>query len=176
MQQFVSSEGRIKVIREDITKISCDAIVNAANNSLLGGGGVDGAIHRAAGKDLLNECKALKGCPTGEARLTSGHRLPARYIIHTVGPIWNGGHRDEHQLLASSYKNSLKLARDNNISSIAFPAISTGIYHFPHEQAANIALTEIKRFIADNNEPHEVIFVLYSDEMYRLYLNLLKDE
>ncbi len=173
MQQSDKPGERIRLVRGDITKIACDAIVNAANSSLLGGGGVDGAIHRVAGPGLLQECKTLKGCPTGEAKITSGYNLPSKYVIHTVGPIWKGGHKNEHKLLADSYRNSLSLARDNKVTSLAFSAISTGVYHFPPEQAANIAIKEVRRFIDKNIEPHEVIFVLFTDELYNLYLNLL---
>ncbi len=176
MQQSDNSDKRIRLVKGDITKIACDAIVNAANNSLLGGAGVDGAIHRVAGPALLQECKTLEGCPTGEAKITSGYNLPSKYVIHTVGPIWRGGHKNEHELLAKSYRNSLLKASENKFTSVAFPAISTGAYHFPVDQATNIAINEVKRFIAKNSEPHEVIFVLFTDELYNLYLNLLADE
>lgn len=176
MQSYDKSGSRIRLFKGDITKISCDAIVNAANNSLLGGGGVDGAIHRVAGPALLEECRTLKGCQTGEAKITSGYKLSSKYVIHTAGPIWKGGHKDEHELLAKSYRNSLLLARDKKLASVAFPAISTGAYHFPIDQATNIAITEVKRFIEKYSEPHEVIFVLFTDELYNLYLNLLANE
>lgn len=176
MQQSDSILNRIRILRGDITEIYCDAIVNAANNSLLGGGGVDGAIHRAAGPGLLEECRALKGCPTGEARITSAYMLPSKYVIHTVGPVWKGGHHDEHEKLAASYWNSLCLAREKQLKSIAFPAISTGAYRYPAEQAALIAISEIKRFLGKNNEPEEVIIVLYSDELYKLFNRTLNNE
>lgn len=166
---------RIRVIKGDITKVSSDAIVNAANSTLLGGGGVDGDIHRIAGPELLEECKKLNSCPTGESRITDAYKLPSKYIIHTVGPIWKGGHRDEHKLLASCYMSSLKIARDLKLRSIAFPAISSGAYRFPLDQAANIAITEARRFISNYNEPDEIIFVLYTDEIYKLYLKLTTD-
>lgn len=134
----------IRIWQGDITTLDVDAIVNAANSSLLGGGGVDGAIHRAAGPDLLAECRTLGGCPTGEARITQGYRLPARHVIHTVGPVWQGGEQSEDALLASAYRNSLKLARENGLHSIAFPAISTGIFGFPAERAARIAIETIR--------------------------------
>jgi O-acetyl-ADP-ribose deacetylase (regulator of RNase III) len=172
MQVSASMNDRIRVIKGDITKVSSDAIVNAANSTLMGGGGVDGDIHRIAGPGLLEECKKLNGCPGGEARITFAYKLPSLHVIHTVGPIWKGGHRDEHELLASCYINSLKIARDLKIRSIAFPAISTGAYRFPPDQAANIAITEVRRFISNNNEPDEIIFVLYTDEIYKLYLKL----
>ena len=167
--------ARIKLIKGDITKVDCDAIVNAANSSLLGGGGVDGAIHRAAGPELLEECRTLNGCCTGEAKITRGYRLSARQVIHTVGPIWKGGHRDEHRELALCYSNSLALAKEKGIKSLAFPAISTGAYRFPAEQASLIALGETLRFLEANSEPEEVIFVVFSDELHSIYIKLLQD-
>ncbi|MEE4256542.1 MAG: O-acetyl-ADP-ribose deacetylase [Bacteroidales bacterium] len=163
----------IKLIKGDITKLEVDAIVNAANRSLLGGGGVDGAIHRAAGPKLLEECKTLNGCDTGQAKITAGYGLPADYVIHTVGPVWNGGNRDEEHLLSSCYKNSLLLAKDKEIHSIAFPNISTGVYHFPKDLAAGIAVASVAEFLQNNALPKKVIFVCFDDENYRLYRDLL---
>ena len=160
---------KIKLIKGDITKLKVDAIVNAANKSLLGGGGVDGAIHRAAGYELLEECKTLKGCPTGQAKITNAYKLPAKYVIHTVGPIWNGGKDDEEKLLASCYQNSLSIAKNNNIKNLAFPNISTGIYHFPKEKAAEIAINEVETFLKDNQDIEEVIFSVFDDENYSIY-------
>jgi O-acetyl-ADP-ribose deacetylase (regulator of RNase III) len=165
--------GRIELIEGDITALNVDAVVNAANPSLLGGGGVDGAIHHAAGPGLLAECQGLEGCPTGEARITGGYNLKAKHVIHTVGPVWQGGASDEHELLASCYQKSLKLARDNKLKSVAFPGISTGVYGFPKEQAALIAVTETKRFLKKSNIPDKVIFVAYDRESYRIYESLL---
>jgi len=150
---------KIELIKTDITKLKVDAVVNAANKSLLGGGGVDGAIHRAAGPGLLDECKKLNGCETGQAKITKGYNLPAKFVIHTVGPVWSGGKRNEPELLASCYRTSLKLARENRIKTIAFPAISCGVYHFPKKEAAKIALREIEIFLnsqtgkRDSNSP-----------------------
>jgi len=163
----------IKLIQGDITKLEVDAIVNAANRSLLGGGGVDGAIHRASGPKLLEECKTLNGCDTGQAKITSGYDLQAGYVIHTVGPVWNGGIRDEEHLLRSCYNNSLLLAKDKEIQSIAFPNISTGVYHFPKDLAAGIAVTSVTEFLQNNALPKDVIFVCFDDENYRLYRDLL---
>lgn len=147
-----------------------DAIVNAANTSLLGGGGVDGAIHRAAGPELLAECRTLNGCPTGEARITGGYRLKARHVIHTVGPVWHGGGQREEQLLADAYRNSLTVAMQNGLRTVAFPNISTGVYHFPKDKAADIAYTTTKEFIAEwPNALDEVIFVCFDNENYDLY-------
>jgi O-acetyl-ADP-ribose deacetylase (regulator of RNase III) len=163
---------RIQVIEGDITDQKVDAIVNAANSSLLGGGGVDGAIHRAAGPGLLAECRNLHGCATGEAKITGGHRLPARWVIHTVGPVWKGGDRFEDELLAACYRNSLALARDNGVRSIAFPAISTGAYGFPLERACRIALREVRRFLEANLLPDEVRLVCFDRHTADVYRNM----
>ncbi len=167
--------NRISIVEGDITKQDVDAIVNAANESLLGGGGVDGAIHRAAGPGLLEECRKLGGCPTGEARITGGHRLKARYVIHTVGPIWRGGQNDEDALLAACYRNSLALAEENEVTSIAFPAISTGAYGFPVARAARIAITETVRFLLAHELPERVVFVCFDRETGDRYRAALAD-
>lgn len=167
-------QNKIIVHKGDITKLDVDAIVNAANTTLLGGGGVDGAIHRAAGPALLEECKTLNGCKTGEAKITNGYNLPAKFVIHTVGPVWNGGKNNEDKLLANCYLNSLKLAADNGIKTIAFPAISTGVYRFPLERAARIAYEEVKNFIDKNNTIEKVIFVAFDERTYKVYKNLLE--
>ena len=161
----------IKVIQADITKLSVDAIVNAANNSLQGGGGVDGAIHRAAGDQLLAECIKLNGCATGEAKITKGYNLPAKYVIHTVGPVWQGGNHREAELLANCYQNSLELALKNNLRSIAFPAISCGVYGYPKEEAAEIALSEVNKFMENPGSIQYVYFVCFDEEMKNIYDN-----
>jgi O-acetyl-ADP-ribose deacetylase (regulator of RNase III) len=168
---------RIQLVKGDITKQQTDAIVNAANSSLLGGGGVDGAIHRAGGKAILDECIAIRnrqgGCNTGEAVITTGGNLPAKYVIHTVGPVWNGDKAEKEQLLANAYRNSLKLAVANNVETISFPNISTGIYHFPKDKAAAIAVATVKQFLEENGRIKQVIFVCFDDENYALYKDLL---
>ena len=162
-------ETRIKLIQEDITKLKTDAIVNAANPSLLGGGGVDGAIHKAAGPGLREVCRLLGGCNTGEAKITRGYNLPARFIIHTVGPVWGVGDRHEAELLASCYRESLAQATIHDCKTVAFPNISTGVYHFPKELAADIAIREVRKYLAENNIPEKVIFVCFDEENYSIY-------
>ena len=167
--------AQIEVIQADITQLDVDAIVNAANNSLLGGGGVDGAIHRAAGDELLTECRSLNGCATGEAKITRGYHLPARYIIHTVGPIWQDGNQGEAELLARCYTNSLQLAHDYQLQRIAFPAISCGVYGYPVTAAASIAVTSIRRFLLTHNLPHSVYLVAFSPEMEDILAKSLRE-
>lgn len=166
-------EPRIELMKGDITQLRVDAIVNAANSSLLGGGGVDGAIHRAAGPGLLEVCRLLGGCPTGEARVTAGFKLPARFVIHTVGPVWSGGGRGEEDLLTSCYRSCLQQAAAHNCQTIAFPNISTGVYHFPKELAAEIAKREVTAYLSGNPIPVKVIFVCYDDENFGIYKGLL---
>ena len=166
--------AKIELIQDDITKLEVDAIVNAANKSLLGGGGVDGAIHSAAGSELLEECKTLNGCETGEAKITKGYRLPSKFVIHTVGPVWHGGQSNESELLTNCYKNSLKLALENNIKTIAFPNISTGVYGFPKDKAAEIAIKTVTNFLNQHNQIEKVYFVCFDNENYSLYKELLK--
>ncbi len=160
---------RLSLLEGDITKIEVDAIVNAANTSLLGGGGVDGAIHRAAGPELLAECRTLGGCPTGEAKITAGYGLPAKYVIHTVGPIWGGGDGGEPELLARCYRNSLALATKHQVRNIAFPAISCGIYGYPIPDACQIALRETRAYLDTNDLPESVTFVCFGREIYDAY-------
>jgi O-acetyl-ADP-ribose deacetylase (regulator of RNase III) len=162
----------LKAMRGDITQLDVDAIVNAANESLLGGGGVDGAIHRAAGPELLSECRMLGGCPTGQARITSGYRLKARHVIHTVGPVWHGGTRGEDRLLESCYRNSMALARQHTLRSIAFPAISTGIYRFPLDRATSIAVRTVVEVLQEAFAM-EVIFCCFGDDALREYETIL---
>ena len=164
---------KVELWEGDLTRLAVDALVNAANSSLRGGGGVDGAIHRAAGPELLAACRQLGGCPAGEARLTPGFRLPARYVIHTVGPVWQGGGRGEAELLAACYRNSLALAERHGLETIAFPAISCGIYGYPPEQAAAIALTELRRPRPDDSSLRQALLVAFSADMAALYRRLL---
>ena len=166
---------RICIIQGDITKIEADAIVNAANNTLLGGGGVDGAIHRAAGPELLKECRNLNGCETGKAKITKGYKLPAKYVIHTVGPIWHGGNNNEDQLLASCYRNSLQLAVENGIRTIAFPSISTGAYRFPVRRAARIAMQEISGFLEENGSIDKVFMVCFDEGTMEAYIEAFRE-
>ena len=166
---------RIDIIEADITTLALDAIVNAANSSLLGGGGVDGAIHRAAGPELLAECRGLGGCPTGEAKITGGYRLPAKLVIHTVGPVWTGGEAQEHELLASCYANAMTLAKAHNVRSIAFPAISTGVYGFPAEAAARIAVETVATSLEGDPHFERVVLCCFGSSSTELHRNALKD-
>ncbi|MDQ6960563.1 MAG: O-acetyl-ADP-ribose deacetylase [Mariprofundaceae bacterium] len=163
--------SKLSAIHTDITQLEVDAVVNAANTSLLGGGGVDGAIHRAAGSELLAECRNLRGCPTGQARITKGYRLPAKWVIHTVGPVWHGGKRGEDRLLDSCYRNSLKLADEHDVTSIAFPAISCGAYRFPFERAAHIAVETVRTFLQehDNTSIEQVVFACFDERVHEAY-------
>ncbi|HWP83329.1 MAG TPA: O-acetyl-ADP-ribose deacetylase [Bacteroidota bacterium] len=165
----MSTLHRISIVQGDITKQAVDAVVNAANNSLLGGGGVDGAIHRAAGPELLDECKTLGGCETGDAKITKGYRLPARYVIHTVGPIWRGGKQHEDELLASCYRRCFAIAKEKGIRTIAFPSISTGAYGFPVVRASRIALREIKKGLEENQLLEKVVVVCFDERTYGVY-------
>lgn len=168
-------KDRIDLFPGDITALRVDAIVNAANTSLRGGGGVDGAIHRAAGPQLLEECRTLGGCPTGEARITKGYRLPAKYVIHTPGPIWRGGGHDEDRLLANCYRNSLRLAVQHDARTIAFPSISTGIYGFPIERASRIAVCEVRTFLENDATIEKVVFVCFSQRDYTVYQSAVRE-
>lgn len=168
-------EGRIQVTQQNIVKLEVDAIVNAANTSLLGGGGVDGAIHRAAGKDLVEECRILNGCKTGQAKITGGYRLPAKHVIHTVGPVWNGGGKGEPELLTACYRNSLQLCVDHQLKTVAFPAISCGAYGYPISQAASIAVKTVFEFLKNFPLPESVIFSCYEDVVFQEYENALAE-
>lgn len=164
---------QLEVVRGDITKLRVDAIVNAANSSLLGGGGVDGAIHRAAGKELLRACEKLGGCPTGSAKATPGFNLPAKWVFHAVGPVWSGGSRNEDDLLAGCYRRCVELAREHGVESIAFPAISTGIYRFPRQRAAEIAVQTVREQLQSGG-PERILFCCFDDETAEIYRKLLK--
>lgn len=163
----------IQVLKGDITKLKVDAIVNAANTSLLGGGGVDGAIHRAAGKELVEECRTLNGCKTGQSKITKGYNLLAKYVIHTVGPVWHGGNKKERELLKSCYETALNLAKENGIKTLAFPSISCGIYHFPLEEACKIATDTVKEFISQNSCFEKVIFIDINVTIIEIYKRIL---
>lgn len=166
---------RIELVQGDITQLKVDAIVNAANTSLLGGGGVDGAIHRAAGRGLLEECRTLGGCPTGEAKITKGYNLPAKWVIHTVGPVWHGGRHGEDELLASCYRNSLALTEKHGIRTIAFPAISTGVYGFPMARAARIAVKEVAGFLEQNTSVEKVMLVCFDKFAHDVFAKALRE-
>ena len=170
----MASRGKIDLLRGDITALDVDAIVNAANTTLLGGGGVDGAIHRAAGPELLAECLTLGGCRPGDAKLTRGYNLPARFVIHAAGPVWHGGGQGEAEVLANCYRNSLQLVRDHGLKTVAFPAISCGAYRYPIPAAAQIAVETTREFLGKNNDLEKVIFVVASDEIFSAYQRLLK--
>ncbi len=177
MTEGIMMNQRISLLKGDITKIEADAIVNAANSSLMGGGGVDGAIHRAGGSDILEDCRKIVarqgGCKTGEAVITTAGKLPAQFVIHTVGPVWNGGHINEELLLANCYTKSLELAVKKGIKTIAFPNISTGIYHFPKDLACTIALKTVNEFLNKNDTLEKVLFICFDDENYDYYKNAL---
>lgn len=165
--------NRIELFKGDITTLNVDAIVNAANTTLLGGGGVDGAVHRVAGKELLAECRTKNGCETGDAKITKGYNLPAKFVIHTVGPVWHGGNSGESEKLASSYRKSLEVAVENGIKTIAFPNISTGVYGYPKNEAAKIATQTVISFLERNHEIEQVIFCIFDDENFEIYRELL---
>lgn len=164
---------KLNIVQGDITKIKVDAVVNAANNTLLGGGGVDGAIHRAGGPTILEQCKKIGGCPTGEARITTAGNMPSKYVIHTVGPVYKDGRKGEEKLLYNAYYNSLKLAKEYNLKTVAFPAISTGVYNYPKLEAGNIATKAVMDFIGNEGSIEEVYFVLFSKGNYQLYKDIL---
>jgi len=165
----------IEIMKGDITKLKVDAIVNAANTSLLGGGGVDGAIHRAAGPELLTECRTLNGCPTGEAKITRGYNLPAKYVIHTVGPVWHGGNSGEPEKLASCYRRSLEIAEEYGLTSVAFPNISTGVYGYPKNEAAKIAVNVVTNFMEKAESVGRVVFCIFDDENYSIYQEYMEE-
>jgi len=165
----------IEVLKGDITKLEVEAIVNAANKTLLGGGGVDGAIHRAAGRELLEECRALNGCETGQSKITKGYNLPAKYVIHTVGPVWNGGKYNEKEKLKSCYTTALTLAKENGIKSIAFPAISCGVYRFPLDEACSIAIETVKEFVSSNDCFERIIFIDINEKIVDIYEHIYFD-
>lgn len=169
-----SLKDRMEVVQGDITRLAVDAIVNAANPTLLGGGGVDGAIHRAAGPELVAECRTLHGCRTGQAKVTAGYRLPAKWVIHTVGPVWQDGGHGEDEMLAGAWRNSLKIASDKKLDTVAFPSVSTGAYGFPLERAARIAVRETAAFLAGNPHPRKVIFCTFGSDAYREYLTAVQ--
>jgi O-acetyl-ADP-ribose deacetylase (regulator of RNase III) len=171
----LAPRDRIEVVQGDIMKLDVDAIVNAANTSLLGGGGVDGAIHRAAGPGLVAECRMLHGCPTGQARITRGYRLPARWVIHTVGPVWQGGGHGEDALLESCYRESLIIARDKGLHTIALPAISTGVYRFPLDRAARVAARAVAEFLSRSEVPARVMLVCFGEAAYTEYLTAVQE-
>lgn len=170
---MIDIRDRVSCILGDITTCEVDAIVNAANTTLLGGGGVDGAIHRVAGPELLKECKTLGGCPTGQVKMTKGYKLKAKFILHAVGPVWRGGENDEDTLLRNCYLNSLKMVHENKFHSVAFPAISTGIYAFPIERACQIAVSTIAEFINNHEDPQEILLVCFNSDTFNTYKRLL---
>lgn len=165
--------NKIELFTGDITTLKVDAIVNAANTSLLGGGGVDGAIHRAAGKELTDECRKLNGCKTGDAKITKGYKLPAKFVIHTVGPVWHGGDSGEAEKLASCYKRSLEIALENKLKAIAFPNISTGVYGYPKQEAAEIAVNTVEQFLAENQSKLKIIFCVFDSENFEIYRKIV---
>jgi O-acetyl-ADP-ribose deacetylase (regulator of RNase III) len=175
LRRQTAMDNRVEIIQGDITELEVDAIVNAANTTLLGGGGVDGAIHRTAGPELVAETRKIGGCPTGEARATSGYRLPAKWVIHTVGPVWGGGKRNEDELLANCYINSFKAARELGVKTIAFPSISTGAYMFPLERATEIALNETKKILQSDENFTKVIFVCFGERVLKAYQEIYKN-